>query len=194
MRSLPVAGCIEKLRAQCLCRPVRLNFTRFATEQNFDWVYILQLNPGGFQSVLHKVSGKSSEVNLTLGLRSHPDPSLTGFTAQSKSFRAASGYHSVTSASYRTFYAEADIRLATWISLGLHELPAKVSRIVIVQVSSSITVPSSRAVVAFLSDGANQNNGFEVSWDQGLFCDPMTTMNTSAGSFSDGTPLGQRYR
>ena len=62
------------------------------------------------------------------------------------------------------------------------------------QVHSSITVPSSRAVVAFLSDGANQGNGFEVSWDQGIFCSPMTAMNTSKGSFSDGAPLGQRYR
>ena len=55
-------------------------------------------------------------------------------------------------------------------------------------------VPSSRAVVAFLSDGANQDNGFEVSWDQGIFCNTMTVMNTSKGSISDGTPLGQRYR
>ncbi|CAK0784083.1 hypothetical protein CVIRNUC_007286 [Coccomyxa viridis] len=103
-------------------RPVRLNFTRFATEQNFDWVYILQLDRNGSQNVLQKVSGSSS------------------------------------------------------------------------QVPSSITVPSSRAVVAFLSDGANQDNGFEVSWDQGIFCSPMTAMNTSKGSFSDGAPLGQRYR
>ena len=55
-------------------------------------------------------------------------------------------------------------------------------------------MPSSRAVVAFLSDGANQDNGFEVSWDQGIFCSPMTAMNTSKGSFSDGAPLGQHYR
>ena len=55
-------------------------------------------------------------------------------------------------------------------------------------------MPSSRAVVAFLSDGANQDNGFEVSWDQGIFCNTMTTVNTSKGFFSDGTPPGQRYR
>ena len=55
-------------------------------------------------------------------------------------------------------------------------------------------MPASRAAVAFLSDGANQDNGFEVSWDQGIFCSPMTVMNSSKGSFTDGTPLGQRYR
>ena len=46
----------------CPCRQVRLNITRFATEQSFDWVYILQLSSSGFQSVLEKLSGNLSQV------------------------------------------------------------------------------------------------------------------------------------
>ena len=57
---------LRKLRARCVCRPVRLNFTRFATEQNFDWVYILQLDRNGSQNVLQKVSGSSSQVSYYL--------------------------------------------------------------------------------------------------------------------------------
>ena len=44
------------------CRPVRLNVTRFATEQTFDWMYILELDGSGFQSVIQKVSGNFSQV------------------------------------------------------------------------------------------------------------------------------------
>ena len=41
---------------------MRLNITHFATEQNFDWVYILELDDSGFQSVLQKLSGNLSQV------------------------------------------------------------------------------------------------------------------------------------
>ena len=63
-----------------------------------------------------------------------------------------------------------------------------------VQIPSSITVASSRAAVAFLSDGSNQEAGFEMTWDQGIFCDPLAHLFSPTGTFTDGTPVGQRYR
>ena len=60
--------------------------------------------------------------------------------------------------------------------------------------SRTFTLPTLRAVVAFLSDGSNQNTGFEIAWDQGLFCDPLTDLYSSSGTFTDGTPIGKRYR
>ena len=58
----------------------------------------------------------------------------------------------------------------------------------------SVTVASSRAAVAFLSDGSTQDTGFEMTWDQGIFCDPLTHLYSPTGTFTDGTPVGQHYR
>ena len=62
------------------------------------------------------------------------------------------------------------------------------------QIPSSITVQSSRAAVAFLSDGSNESTGFEIAWDQGIFCEPLTHLSGPTGAFTDGSPIGQRYR
>ncbi|EIE21039.1 hypothetical protein COCSUDRAFT_43400 [Coccomyxa subellipsoidea C-169] len=62
------------------------------------------------------------------------------------------------------------------------------------EVPHSITVPSDRAVVVFLSDHANQASGFAMAWDQGNYCEPHTTLLTAQGTVSDGAPTGKRYR
>ncbi|BDA45146.1 probable procollagen C-endopeptidase enhancer 1 [Coccomyxa sp. Obi] len=102
--------------------PVRLNFTRFDTEEGYDFVYILHLNSNGFQDIVQQLSG------------------------------------------------------------ALYQVPR------------SITVPSNRAVVVFTSDQTNQYSGFAVTWDQGNYCQPRTTLVDAQGTVSDGAPAGLRYR
>lgn len=55
-------------------------------------------------------------------------------------------------------------------------------------------MPSDRAVVVFTSDESNQGSGFAITWDQGLYCDPLTTVLAPQGTVSDGAPPGRRYR
>ena len=62
------------------------------------------------------------------------------------------------------------------------------------QVQQSVTVQSDRAVVLFTSDEARQGSGFQMSWDQGIYCEPQTTLTNPQGTFKDGTPPGKRYR
>ena len=64
----------------------------------------------------------------------------------------------------------------------------------VLQVTQSVTVESDRAVVVFASDEAVQGSGFELSWDQGSYCMPQTTLTNPQGTFTDGTPPGLRYR
>ena len=54
------------------CRPVRLNITQFATEQSYDWVYILQQSIDGFQSILQKLSGNLSQASVQSALLKMP--------------------------------------------------------------------------------------------------------------------------
>lgn len=46
------------------CRPVRLNFTRFDTEEGYDFVYILRLDINGFQDIVQQLSGALYQVTL----------------------------------------------------------------------------------------------------------------------------------
>jgi hypothetical protein len=55
-------------------------------------------------------------------------------------------------------------------------------------------VASDRAVVVFTSDDSVQRTGFEMTWDQGSYCQPQTTLTDPHGVITDGTPPGQRYR
>lgn len=48
----------------CLCRPVRLNFTRFDTEEEYDFVYVLRLDSSGFQDIVQQLSGALYQVTL----------------------------------------------------------------------------------------------------------------------------------
>ena len=45
-----------------MCRPVRLNITRFSTEAGYDFLWILRLDSGGFQDVLQQLSGAYHQV------------------------------------------------------------------------------------------------------------------------------------
>jgi hypothetical protein len=46
-------------------RPVRLNISRFDTEAHYDYLWILQLERSGLQTVLHQLSGNLSQVSHT---------------------------------------------------------------------------------------------------------------------------------
>ncbi|CAL8469094.1 g8635 [Coccomyxa elongata] len=102
--------------------PVRLNFTRFDTEEGYDFLYVLRLDSNGFQDIVQQLSG------------------------------------------------------------ALYQVP------------QSVTVPSNRAVVVFTSDQTNQYSGFAMTWDQGNYCQPRTTLVDAQGTVSDGAPAGKRYR
>lgn len=72
--------------------------------------------------------------------------------------------------------------------------PTRLGVLDVLQVLQSVTVDSDRAVVVFASDESVQGSGFELSWDQGSYCEPQTTLTDPQGTLTDGTPPGHRYR
>lgn len=61
---------------------MRLNITRFDTEANFDFLWILRLDSNGFQDVLQQLSGAFYQVTHLLPVRSTAENQLCAVHAK----------------------------------------------------------------------------------------------------------------